>query len=148
MACASSSAESVWYRSTKHGNGQPWDNHDDIRFTAFFSAASCGQAPSPRSLKDLKIAGVAYCKTLIVLIGGGLAARAGGRDQRLRKKQQNGRDHNSHGYPCRLRRRRQGGITYGATDDFGFKAVDNPSIRTICTPRFCTYGMGTTTKLT
>ena len=40
---------------------------------------------------------------------------------------QNGRDHNSHGFSMLLAGGGiKGGITYGATDDFGFKAVENP----------------------
>ena len=39
----------------------------------------------------------------------------------------NGRDHNVHGYTTLLAGGGvKGGITYGATDDFGFKAVEKP----------------------
>jgi uncharacterized protein (DUF1501 family) len=38
---------------------------------------------------------------------------------------QNGRDHNNHGYSMIVAGGGfQGGITYGATDDFGFKSVE------------------------
>ena len=42
----------------------------------------------------------------------------------------NGRDHNVHGF-CTLLAGGgvKGGITYGATDDFGFKAVEKPVSR-------------------
>jgi len=40
---------------------------------------------------------------------------------------QNGRDHNNHGYSFLLAGGGvKGGMVYGATDDFGFKAVENP----------------------
>ncbi len=39
----------------------------------------------------------------------------------------NGRDHNVHGYSTLLAGGGvKGGITYGATDDFGFKSVEKP----------------------
>ena len=39
----------------------------------------------------------------------------------------NGRDHNPFGFSIRLAGGGiKGGLTYGATDDFGFKAVENP----------------------
>ena len=42
-------------------------------------------------------------------------------------KVQNGRDHNTHGFSTLLAGGGvKGGIVYGATDDFGFKAVENP----------------------
>ncbi|MGH9629838.1 MAG: DUF1501 domain-containing protein [Bryobacteraceae bacterium] len=40
---------------------------------------------------------------------------------------QNGRDHNNHGFTTLLAGGGvKGGMTYGATDDFGFKAVEKP----------------------
>ena len=40
---------------------------------------------------------------------------------------QNGRDHNSHGFSMLVAGGGfKGGITHGATDDFGFKAVEKP----------------------
>ena len=57
--------------------------------------------------------------------------------------------------PARLhhvagRRRRQGRPgRYGATDDFGLRAVDETtSTSTTCTPRSCTCSASTTTQLT
>jgi uncharacterized protein (DUF1501 family) len=42
-------------------------------------------------------------------------------------KYQNGRDHNSWGFSTLVAGGGvKGGTTYGATDDFGFKAVDKP----------------------
>jgi len=40
---------------------------------------------------------------------------------------QNGRDHNSHGFSTLVAGGGiKGGMTYGNTDEFGFKAVENP----------------------
>jgi Protein of unknown function (DUF1501) len=40
---------------------------------------------------------------------------------------QNGRDHNPHGFSVLLAGGGvKGGITYGTTDDFGYKVVDKP----------------------
>ena len=42
-------------------------------------------------------------------------------------KVQNGRDHNTHGFTmCWPAAASSGGTLYGATDDFGFKAVEKP----------------------
>jgi uncharacterized protein (DUF1501 family) len=42
-------------------------------------------------------------------------------------KVQNGRDHNNHGYSALVAGGGfRGGTVYGATDEFGFKAVENP----------------------
>ena len=62
----------------------------------------------------------------IVLIGGEFGRTPAVETSGL-VKVQNGRDHNSHGYSMLLAGGGiKGGITYGATDDFGFKAVDKP----------------------
>ena len=42
----------------------------------------------------------------------------------------------------------KGGHVHGATDEFGFQAVENRSTSTTCTPRSCTCSASTTTKLT
>ena len=50
----------------------------------------------------------------------------------------NGRDHNHHGFTMWMAGGGvRGGYVHGATDEFGFKAVENRSTSTICTPRFC-----------
>ncbi len=105
-----------------YGDGQPWDNHDDIQIHRKL-ARSADQAIAAL-LKDLKASGMLN-ETLVIISGefgrtpavevSGLVAV------------QNGRDHNSHGFSTLLAGGGiKGGITYGATDDFGFKAEDKP----------------------
>ena len=73
---------------------------------------------STRGLFDetLVVCGTEFGRTRVLETGGG---GAGGRVV-------NGRDHNPFGFSIRLAGGGiKGGITYGATDDFGFKAVEN-----------------------
>lgn len=105
-----------------YGNGQPWDNHDDILIHR--KLAHDVDAPIAALLADLKASGL--LKETLVVIGGEF-----GRTPVLEVsglvKVQNGRDHNSHGFSTLLAGGGvKGGITYGATDEFGFKAVENP----------------------
>jgi hypothetical protein len=104
------------------GNYQPWDNHDDIELHRPLAA----QADQPISalLQDLKASGL--LDETLVLIGGEFgrtpAVEVGGL-----VKVHNGRDHNNHGFTYLLAGGGiRGGTVYGATDDFGFKAVDKP----------------------
>ncbi|MBX5495846.1 MAG: DUF1501 domain-containing protein, partial [Bryobacteraceae bacterium] len=103
------------------GNFQPWDNHDDIELHRPLAARA--DAPIAALLRDLKASGL--LKETIVLIGGEFgrtpAVEIGGL-----VKVQNGRDHNNHGFTYLVAGGGfKGGMTYGATDDFGFKAVEN-----------------------
>ena len=57
----------------------------------------------------------------------------------------NGRDHNHHGFThVAGRRRRAGGYVHGATDEFGFKAVENRSTSMISTRPCCGCWASTT----
>jgi len=105
-----------------YGNGQPWDNHDDILIHR--KLADTADKPMASLLKDLKARGL--LEDTIVLIGGEFGRTPAVETSGL-VKVQNGRDHNSHGYSMLLAGGGvKGGIAYGATDDFGFKAVDKP----------------------
>ncbi len=102
------------------GNFQPWDNHDDIELHRALAAQSDGSIAS--LLEDLKASGL--LEETVVLIGGEFgrtpAVEIGGL-----VKVQNGRDHNNHGFTYLVSGGGfKGGITYGATDDFGFQAVE------------------------
>jgi hypothetical protein len=107
-----------------HGNGQPWDNHDDLEVNHRRLAREIDQ-PMGAFLKDLKSRGM-LDSTLVVFCGefgrtpvvelptpGANAGKV------------NGRDHNHWGFTALLAGGGvKGGQTYGATDEFGFQAVD------------------------
>jgi hypothetical protein len=105
-----------------YGNGQPWDNHDDIMIHKRL-ARDADQAIAAL-LKDLKQRGL-LDETLVII--GGEFGRTPSVEVSGLVKVQNGRDHNNHGFSVVLAGGGiKGGMTYGATDDFGFKAVENP----------------------
>lgn len=104
------------------GNFQPWDNHDDIELHRPLAAQSDG--PIAALIEDLKASGL--LDETVVIIGGEFgrtpAVEVGGL-----VKVQNGRDHNNHGFSYLLAGGGiKGGTVYGATDEFGFKAVEKP----------------------
>ena len=105
-----------------YGNGQPWDNHDDILI--HHELANKADAPIAALLQDLKASGL-LDETLVII--GGEFGRTPVVEVSGLVKFQNGRDHNSWGFSTVLA---GGGVkrgtTYGATDDFGFKAIDKP----------------------
>jgi len=103
------------------GDGQPWDNHDDIMIHQKLGAES---GPAISALfHDLKASGL-FQETLIVI--GGEFGRTPVVESGGAVKVQYGRDHNNHGFSMVLAGSGvRGGTTYGATDEFGFKAVEN-----------------------
>lgn len=102
------------------GNGQPWDSHDDILVHAKLAREA---DPAISSLiQDLKSRGL-FDQT-IVLIGSEFGRTPMIQNSAL-EKVANGRDHNPPGFTTLLAGGGfKGGIAYGATDDFGFKAVE------------------------
>ncbi len=101
-----------------HGAGQPWDNHDDI----MEHKKLAGQIDKPVAalLKDLKQRGL-LDSTLIIF--GGEFGRTPAVE--LTSKAQ-GRDHNPYGFSMVLAGGGiKGGMAYGKTDEFGFKAVED-----------------------
>ena len=79
--------------------------------------------PFAALIKDLKARGL-FDETIIVC-GRSSAARRSSKS--AAPATHNGRDHNPHGFTMWLAGGGiKGGITYGATDDFGWKAVDKP----------------------
>jgi DNA-nicking Smr family endonuclease len=108
-----------------HGEGQPWDSHDHIEKNHKRLAGECDQGIAAL-LTDLKQRGL-LDETLV--IWGGEFGRTP--TVEMPKKDSNqgtmtGRDHNHYGFTMWLAGGGvKGGQTYGATDEFGFKAVEN-----------------------
>jgi uncharacterized protein DUF1501 len=104
------------------GNGQPWDNHDDIQIHA--KLARQADQPIAALLRDLKQRGM--LKDTLVIIGGEFGRTPAVEVSGL-VNVQNGRDHNSHGFTTLVAGGGiKGGYVHGATDEFGFRAVDKP----------------------
>ncbi|MCH8046679.1 MAG: DUF1501 domain-containing protein [Planctomycetes bacterium] len=109
-----------------HGAGQPWDSHDDIAVNHRRLAGQCDRAIGAL-LSDLKRLGL--LDETLVLWGGEF-----GRTPTVELPQPganagkiNGRDHNHWGFSVWMAGGGiKGGQAYGATDEFGFKAVENP----------------------
>ncbi len=104
------------------GNFQPWDNHDDIMRHKVLAAEA---DPAIAALiEDLKQRGM--LDETIVLVGGEFGRTPSVEVSGL-VNVQNGRDHNNHGFSMLLAGGGiKGGTVYGATDEFGFKAVEKP----------------------
>jgi hypothetical protein len=104
-----------------YGNGQPWDNHDDIRVHAKLAAKTDGAMAA--LVDDLKARGL--FEQTVVIIGSEFGRTPMIQNSGL-EKLGCGRDHNVPGFTYLLAGGGfRGGMTYGATDDFGFKAVEN-----------------------
>ncbi len=109
-----------------HGAGQPWDSHSKIK-EAHGKLAKDADQPIGALLKDLKMRGL--LEDTLVVWGGEFGRTptvelptpgANPADTKL------GRDHNHHGFSMWMAGGgAKGGIRYGATDEFGFKAVEN-----------------------
>ncbi|HEV2687983.1 MAG TPA: DUF1501 domain-containing protein, partial [Bryobacteraceae bacterium] len=107
-----------------YAKGDPWDAHVDIQMHR--KNAKDSDQPFAAVIKDLKsrglfkdtlvVCGSEFGRTPVVEIGAG----GGG--------VQNGRDHNPFGFTMWLAGGGvKGGTIYGATDEFGFKAVEKPA---------------------
>ena len=98
-----------------YGNGQPWDTHSNHN-TAVKPLAKSIDQPMAALIADLKQRGL-FEDTLI--IWGGEFGRTPVSENG------NGRDHNHYGLTMMLAGGGvRGGMAYGATDDFGFRAVE------------------------
>ena len=114
----------VRFVQTWHGNLQPWDSHSNIKSEHRKVANECDQGIGAL-LVDLKQRGL-LSKTLVICSGEfgrtpsvELGQNGSGAGQ--------GRDHNHWGFSLWMAGGGiKGGTIYGATDEFGFKAVENP----------------------
>jgi hypothetical protein len=108
-----------------HGAGQPWDSHDDLEIQHRNLAKQCDQAIGAL-LVDLKQRGL--LDETLVIWGGEF-----GRTPTVELPKEgsnagkvNGRDHNHWGFTTWLAGGGvRGGYVHGATDEFGFRAVEN-----------------------
>jgi len=108
-----------------HGAGQPWDSHDEIgkNHRRLAQESSRGLAAL---IGDLKQRGL--LEETLILWGGEFGrtptvelAKPGANQGKV-----NGRDHNNHGFTMFMcGGGAKGGTIYGATDDFGFAAVED-----------------------
>ncbi|MBC8290656.1 MAG: DUF1501 domain-containing protein [Planctomycetes bacterium] len=113
----------VRFVQTWHGNLQPWDSHSNINVTHRKVASECDQGLAAL-IKDLKQRGL-LDETLILCTGEFGRTPSVEMDQSGSGAVQ-GRDHNHWGYSLWMAGGGiKGGTVYGATDDFGFKAVEN-----------------------
>jgi arylsulfatase A-like enzyme len=100
------------------GGGQPWDNHDGLE-KAHRDLARQWDQPIAAFLKDLKHRGL--LETTLVMWGGEF-----GRTPVAELPALSGRDHNHYGFSMWLAGGGvRGGHVHGATDEFGFAAVEN-----------------------
>lgn len=106
-----------------YAKGDPWDAHSDIQ--QHRKNAKDSDQPFAAVIKDLKsrgllddtivVCGSEFGRTPVVEVGGGAGGVAAGRD------------HNPFGFSVWLAGGGiKGGITHGATDEFGFKAIEKP----------------------
>jgi hypothetical protein len=99
------------------GAGQPWDNHDGIA-NMHRQLARDWDRPIAAFLKDLKQRGL--LDSTLVIWGGEF-----GRTPVAELPQLSGRDHNHYGFSMWLAGGGvRGGYVHGATDEFGFAAVE------------------------
>lgn len=114
----------VRFVQTWHGNLQPWDSHENIKESHRKVANECDQGLAAL-ITDLKQRGM-FEDTLILCTG------EFGRTPSVEMQQNGagaaqGRDHNHWGFSLWLAGGGvRGGTIHGATDEFGFRAVEHP----------------------
>jgi hypothetical protein len=97
------------------GDGQPWDDHGDIANHA--THARLTDQPTAALLQDLKARGL--LEDTLILWGGEFGRTPASEGSK-------GRDHNNHGFSVWMAGGGiKGGMVHGATDEFGFGAVEN-----------------------
>jgi hypothetical protein len=106
----------VRFTQIYYGNSQPWDTHGD-HDNAVRKLAADIDRPIAALLTDLKRTGM--LEDTLVIWGGEFGRTPVSENG-------NGRDHNHYGFTMFMAGGGvRGGMTYGETDDFGFRAVTN-----------------------
>ncbi|QDU29755.1 hypothetical protein ETAA8_48700 [Anatilimnocola aggregata] len=106
----------VRFTQIYYGNGQPWDTHSKHHEQVRTLAKAIDQ-PIAALLADLKRTGL--LEDTLVVWGGEFGRTPTSENG-------DGRDHNHYGFTmCLAGGGVRGGMTYGETDDFGFRAVQN-----------------------
>ncbi len=116
----------VRYVQVWHGQGQPWDSHDDLATEHKRLATECDK-PIAGLLTDLKQRGM--LEDTLVIWGGefGRTPTVELPTPGSNQGKMNGRDHNHYGFTMWMAGGGvKGGHIHGATDEFGFKAVEKP----------------------
>jgi arylsulfatase A-like enzyme len=106
-----------------HGAVLPWDSHSNLAEAHRSLARECDQ-PIGALLRDLAQRGM-LDETLV--LWGGEFGRTPTVELSVEGRPVNGRDHNPYGFTVWLAGGGvKGGHVHGATDEFGFQAVENP----------------------
>lgn len=106
-----------------HGDVQPWDSHNNIA-EEHRRLGTEADGPVAALLADLNARGL-LDETLVIC--GGEFGRTPAVEIPIGGAAPTGRDHNHHGFSVWLAGAGvKGGMTYGSTDEFGYKAVENP----------------------
>jgi hypothetical protein len=110
------SERGVRFVQVYYGNGQPWDTHSNHNETTINLCKDIDR-PIAALLTDLKQRGL--LDETLVLWGGEFGRTPTSENG-------NGRDHNHYGFTVWMAGGGiRGGMTFGETDDFGFRAVHN-----------------------
>jgi len=106
-----------------HGAWQPWDNHNNIEKEHRKLAGECSQAIGAL-IADLRQRGM--LDSTLIIIGGEFGRTPTVELAGSGNKATLGRDHNHYGFSlCLAGGGVKGGHVHGATDEFGFRAVEN-----------------------
>ena len=107
-----------------HGDVQPWDSHENL---AVQHAKLGRQADGPIAALLTDLAQRGLLDETLVICGGEFGRTPAVEIPLDAKRNPTGRDHNHHGYTVWMAGGGiRGGMTYGTTDDFGYRAVENP----------------------
>ena len=107
-----------------HGDVQPWDSHEGLA-DAHAKLGREADGPIAALLTDLAQRGL--LDETLVICGGEFGRTPAVEIPLGANRKPTGRDHNHHGYTVWMAGGgTRGGMTYGTTDDFGYRAVDKP----------------------